>query len=171
MVEEKLRTDTGSIAISANQLGTCICNSYTSLNNGIIHSVSVHDEIEYCKPIIKTSIIPKLIKQIGNKTFVTWSDGTENKVKCEYGKPFDPFSAFCIAFTKHVLGSTTKILEAIESADETVLKQKEAEAKRLQHEKRTEEEKEKFKKDVEKKRYELAVLRKAEQMLATDGKQ
>lgn len=168
MVEEKLRTDTGSIAISANQLDTCICNSYTSLNNGIIHSVSVHDEIEYCKPIIKTPIIPKLIKQIGNKTFVTWSDGTETKVKCEYGKTFDPFSAFCIAFAKRMFGSTTKIIEAIDNSDEKALKTKEAEANRLRHEERIKKEKEKFNAEVEKKRHELAVLREAEKRLAEE---
>lgn len=162
-----------SITIDAGLLGNITEQSITdkSISNMYSRSNIVCD-MNGCYSMVETiTTIPKLIKRIGNKTFVTWNDGTETKVKCEYGKPFDPFSAFCIAFTKHVLGSTTKILEAIESADETVLKQKEAEAKRLQHEKRMEEEKEKFKKDVEKKRYELAVLRKAEQMLAAGGEQ
>lgn len=127
-----------SITIDAGLLGNITEQSITdkSISNMYSRSNIVCDMNGCYSTVENITTAPKLIKRIGNKTFVTWNDGTETKVKCEYGKPFDPFSAFCIAFTKHVLGSTTKILEAIESADETVLKQKEAEAKRLWKKKR-----------------------------------
>lgn len=112
---------------------------------------------------------PKLIRTLGNKTFVEWSDGTKTKVKCEYGRKPDPFSAFCAAFAKRMFGSTSKVLDAIKNADEKELKQREHEANRLKHEERLKKEKERFEKDVAKKRYELAVMRKAEKLLEQEN--
>lgn len=110
-------------------------------------------------------IVPTLIKTIGRKTFVEWSDGTKTKVTCEHTRTPDPFSAFCAAFAKRVFGSTSKVLEAIENADEKVLKQREREANRAKNEERRQKEKEQFEKDVAKKRYEMAVQRRAEALL------
>lgn len=108
---------------------------------------------------------PTLIKTIGRKTFVTWEDGETTKVTCEPGATPDPFSAFCIAFAKKLMGSTSAILEAIDTADEKQQRKREHEKNRKEHEKKIKAEKERFDRDVEKKRYEMAVQREAEKRL------
>ena len=107
----------------------------------------------------------KLIKTIGKKTFVYWDDDTFTKVTCEKDQKPDPFAAFCIAFTKKMFGSTTKVMEAIEEADEKEKRKREKEANRKAHEENRKKEREAFDKEVEAKRHELAVLRAAEKKL------
>lgn len=107
----------------------------------------------------------KLIKTVGKKTFVYWTDDTFTKVKCEKDQQPDPFAAFCIAFTKKMLGSTTAILTEIEEHDEQIQREKQKEANRKKHEEQRKKEREAFDKEVEQKRHELAVLRAAEKKL------
>lgn len=60
------------------------------------------------------------IIQRGRATIVTWDDGTKTTIVAEESiKANDHmmFEAFCIAFTKKMLGSTTNILKTIEAND------------------------------------------------------
>ena len=113
----------------------------------------------------KKELKPKLIKTIGRKTFVYWKDGSYTKVTCEKDQKPDPFSAFCIAYMKKLLGSTTAILNMIEASDEKILRKKKKQENIKAHEERRKKEREAFDKEVEKKRHELAVLRAAEKLL------
>lgn len=77
---------------------------------------------EYHKMYKNPAKIPNCtgIIQRGRATIVTWDDNTKTTIVAEKG--FDEnehmlFDAFCIAFTKKMLGSTTNILKTIEKND------------------------------------------------------
>lgn len=77
---------------------------------------------EYDKMYKNSAKIPNCtgIIQRDRATIVSWDDGTETTIVAEKG--FDEnehmlFDAFCIAFTKKMLGSTTNILKTIEKND------------------------------------------------------
>lgn len=77
---------------------------------------------EYDKMYKNPAKIPNCtgIIQRDRATIVSWDDGTETTIVAEKG--FDEnehmlFDAFCIAFTKKMLGSTTNILKTIEKND------------------------------------------------------
>lgn len=58
------------------------------------------------------------IIQRGRATIVTWDDDTKTTIVAEEGEEvLDMFHAFCIAFAKKMLGSTTNILKTIEAND------------------------------------------------------
>lgn len=77
---------------------------------------------EYHKMYKNPAKIPNCtgIIQRDRATIVTWDDNTKTTIVAEKG--FDDnehmlFDAFCIAFTKKMLGSTTNILKTIEKND------------------------------------------------------
>lgn len=77
---------------------------------------------EYHKMYKNPAKIPNCtgIIQRDRATIVTWDDNTKTTIVAEKG--FDEnehmlFDAFCIAFTKKMLGSTTKILNTIKEND------------------------------------------------------
>lgn len=77
---------------------------------------------EYDKMYKNSAKIPNCtgIIQRDRATIVTWDDNTKTTIVAEKG--FDEnehmlFDAFCIAFTKKMLGSTTNILKTIEKND------------------------------------------------------
>lgn len=82
---------------------------------------------EYHKMYKNPAKIPNCtgIIQRDRATIVTWDDNTKTTIVAEKG--FDEnehmlFDAFCIAFTKKMLGSTTNILKTIEKNDTDTIK-------------------------------------------------
>ena len=59
-------------------------------------------------------IKPKKIIQNGIATIVFWNDGTKTVIKLADGDENDLFTAFCVAFTKRLFGSTSAINRQIE---------------------------------------------------------
>lgn len=57
-------------------------------------------------------LVDDAIKQIifsGSKTIVLWKDGTKTIVTCGEGDTYDPYVGFCVAVTKKMFGSTSKV--------------------------------------------------------------
>ena len=101
-------------------------------------------------------------------TIVTWDDNTKTTIVAEKG--FDEnehmlFDAFCIAFTKKMLGSTTNILKTIEANDtDTINKRKkefEEQIKKTMREANEQQEKARFEAAVQAKMYEDRVIEEA----------
>lgn len=108
------------------------------------------------------------IIQRGRATIVTWDDNTKTTIVAEKG--FDEnehmlFDAFCIAFTKKMLGSTTNILKTIEKNDtDTINKRKkefEEQIKKTMREANEQQEKARFEAAVQAKMYEDRVIEEA----------
>jgi hypothetical protein len=91
----------------------------------------------------------------------------DHQGSCDRDVTPDPFMAFCAAYTKKMFGSTTKILEAIDRADEKARRKREKQRRRELNEHKRAIEKEKFDADVERKRYELAVEKRARMLEET----
>lgn len=108
------------------------------------------------------------IIQRDRATIVTWDDNTKTTIVAEKG--FDEnehmlFDAFCIAFTKKMLGSTTNILKTIEANDtDTINKRKkefEEQIKKTTREANEQQEKARFEAAVQAKMYEDRVIEEA----------
>lgn len=108
------------------------------------------------------------IIQRDRATIVTWDDNTKTTIVAEKG--FDEnehmlFDAFCIAFTKKMLGSTTNILKTIEKNDtDTINKRKkefEEQIKKAMREANEQQEKARFEAAVQAKMYEDRVIEEA----------
>ena len=108
------------------------------------------------------------IIQRDRATIVTWDDNTKTTIVAEKG--FDEnehmlFDAFCIAFTKKMLGSTTNILKTIEKNDtDTINKRKkefEEQIKKTMREANEKQEKARFEAAVQAKMYEDRVIEEA----------
>ena len=108
------------------------------------------------------------IIQRDRATIVTWDDNTKTTIVAEKG--FDEnehmlFDAFCIAFTKKMLGSTTNILRTIEANDtDTINKRKkefEEQIKKTMREANEQQEKARFEAAVQAKMYEDRVIEEA----------
>ncbi len=57
-------------------------------------------------------LVDDAIKQIifsGPKTIILWKDGTKTIVTCGEGDIYDPYVGFCVAVTKKMFGSTSKV--------------------------------------------------------------
>lgn len=57
-------------------------------------------------------IVDDAIKKIifsGPKTIILWKDGTKTIVTCGEGDTYDPYVGFCVAVTKKMFGSTSKV--------------------------------------------------------------
>lgn len=77
---------------------------------------------EYDKMYKNSAKIPNCtgIIQRDRATIISWDDGTKTTIVAEEGFEENEhmlFDAFCIAFTKKMLGSTTNILKTIEKND------------------------------------------------------
>lgn len=122
---------------------------------------------EYHKMYKNPAKIPNCtgIIQRDRATIVTWDDNTKTTIVAEKG--FDEnehmlFDAFCIAFTKKMLGSTTNILKTIEANDtDTINKRKkeiEEQIKKTMREANEQQEKARFEAAVQAKMYEDRVI-------------
>lgn len=134
---------------------------------------TIHEEMvkkEYHKMYKNPAKIPNCtgIIQRDRATIVTWDDNTKTTVVAEKG--FDEnehmlFDAFCIAFTKKMLGSTTNILKTIEKNDtDTINKRKkefEEQIKKIMREANEQQEKAQFEAAVQAKMYEDRVIEEA----------
>ena len=125
---------------------------------------------EYHKMYKNPAKIPNCtgIIQRDRATIVTWDDNTKTTIVAEKG--FDEnehmlFDAFCIAFTKKMLGSTTNILKTIEANDtDTINKRKkefEEQIKKTMREANEQQEKARFEAAVQAKMYEDRVIEEA----------
>ena len=125
---------------------------------------------EYHKMYKNPAKIPNCtgIIQRDRATIVTWDDNTKTTIVAEKG--FDEnehmlFDAFCIAFTKKMLGSTTNILKTIEKNDtDTINKRKkefEEQIKKTMREANEQQEKARFEAAVQAKMYEDRVIEEA----------
>ena len=125
---------------------------------------------EYHKMYKNPAKIPNCtgIIQRDRATIVTWDDDTKTTIVAEKG--FDEnehmlFDAFCIAFTKKMLGSTTNILKTIEANDtDTINKRKkefEEQIKKTMREANEQQEKARFEAAVQAKMYEDRVIEEA----------
>ena len=125
---------------------------------------------EYHKMYKNPAKIPNCtgIIQRDRATIVTWDDNTKTTIVAEKG--FDEnehmlFDAFCIAFTKKMLGSTTNILKTIEKNDtDTINKRKkefEEQNKKTMREANEQQEKARFEAAVQAKMYEDRVIEEA----------
>lgn len=140
---------------------------------------TIHEEMvkkEYHKMYKNPAKIPNCtgIIQRDRATIVTWDDNTKTTIVAEKG--FDEnehmlFDAFCIAFTKKMLGSTTNILKTIEANDtDTINKRKkefEEQIKKTMREANEQQEKARFEAAVQAKMYEDRVIEEAIRRIRT----
>ena len=125
---------------------------------------------EYHKMYKNPAKIPNCtgIIQRDRATIVTWDDNTKTTIVAEkgfYENEHMLFDAFCIAFTKKMLGSTTNILKTIEANDtDTINKRKkefEEQIKKTIREANEQQEKAQFEEAVQAKMYEDRVIEEA----------
>lgn len=123
------------------------------------------------KPVIPS---PKLIQQRGRATIVTWNDGTTTRVVNEEEDGGSLFHAFCAALAKKLYGSTTKLLDTINEANEKVIKCRERAAEEERAEMalaaKRKAEKEAFEREVSKRMYDLKIQREVERRLSNSTK-
>lgn len=155
----------------------CECHTDTHKDNVpdrlLREAETIYEEMvkkEYHKMYKNPAKIPNCtgIIQRDRATIVTWDDNTKTTIVAEKG--FDEnehmlFDAFCIAFTKKMLGSTTNILKTIEANDtDTINKRKkefEEQIKKTMREANEQQEKARFKAAVQAKMYEDRVIEEA----------
>ena len=125
---------------------------------------------EYHKMYKNPAKIPNCtgIIQRDRATIVTWDDNTKTTIVAEEDvkkNDYMMFEAFCIAFTKKMLGSTTNILKTIEANDtDTINKRKkefEEQIKKTTREANEQQEKARFEAAVQAKMYEDRVIEEA----------
>lgn len=157
----------------------CVCCCSTDVceddvsNSALREAETIYEEMvkkEYHKMYKNPAKIPNCtgIIQRDRATIVTWDDNTKTTVVAEKG--FDEnehmlFDAFCIAFTKKMLGSTTNILKTIEANDtDTINKRKkefEKQIKKIMREANEQQEKARFEAAVQEKMYKDRVIKEA----------
>ena len=155
----------------------CECHTDTHKDNVpdrlLREAETIYEEMikkEYHKMYKNPAKIPNCtgIIQRDRATIVTWDDNTKTMIVAEKG--FDEnehmlFDAFCIAFTKKMLGSTTNILKTIEANDtDTINKRKkefEEQIKKAMREANEQQEKARFEAAVQAKMYEDRVIEEA----------
>lgn len=155
----------------------CECHTDTHKDNVpdrlLREAETIYEEMvkkEYHKMYKNPAKIPNCtgIIQRDRATIVTWDDNTKTTIVAEKG--FDEnehmlFDAFCIAFTKKMLGSTTNILKTIEANDtDTINKRKkefEEQIKKTMREANEQQEKARFEAAVQAKMYEDRVIEEA----------
>ena len=125
---------------------------------------------EYHKMYKNPAKIPNCtgIIQRDRTTIVTWDDNTKTTIIAEEDvkkNDYMMFEAFCIAFTKRMLGSTTNILKTIEANDtDTINKRKkefEEQIKKTMREANEQQEKARFEAAVQAKMFEDRVIEEA----------
>ena len=68
-------------------------------------------------PLYGVFFTPKKIIINGPATIFFWKDGAKTVVKCMEGDRNDLYNAYCIAVTKRLAGSNSKIKSILKSAD------------------------------------------------------
>ena len=155
----------------------CECHTDTHKDNVpdrlLREAETIHEGIvkkEYHKMYKNSAKIPNCtgIVQRDRATIVTWDDNTKTTIVAEkgfYENEHMLFDAFCIAFTKKMLGSTTNILKTIEKNDtDTINKRKkefEEQIKKTMREANEQQEKARFEAAVQAKMYEDRVIEEA----------
>lgn len=148
--------------------------TYDPIKDSLVwREVSGEEEMtkkEYHKMYKNPAKIPNCtgIIQRDRATIVTWDDNTKTTIVAEkgfYENEHMLFDAFCIAFTKKMLGSTTNILKTIEKNDtDTINKRKkefEEQIKKTMREANEQQEKAQFEAAVQAKMYEDRVIEEA----------
>ena len=113
----------------------CCCSTDDECKNNISNGQLKEAEMIYEKKVKKEyhkmyknpAKIPNCtgIIQRDRATIVTWDDNTKTTIVAEEDvkkNDYMMFEAFCIAFTKKMLGSTTKILNTIKENDTDTIK-------------------------------------------------
>lgn len=102
----------------------CCGSAYDSITNCLVPDRLLREaEMIYEKEIKKEKESMKIPSTVGvvqrkNTTVVNWDDGVKTVVTLKEDNYPDPmFVGFCIAYTKRMLGGTTKLLETIERCD------------------------------------------------------
>ena len=155
------------------------CECHTDTHKEVIpdriigEAETIYEEMvkkEYHKMYKNPAKIPNCtgIIQRDRATIVTWDDNTKTTIVAEkgfYENEHMLFDAFCIAFTKKMLGSTTNILKTIEANDtDTINKRKkefEEQIKKTMREANEQQEKARFEAAVQAKMYEDRVIEEA----------
>lgn len=126
-----VRGEIGNTPYSVRCCSTDECECHTDTHKDIIpdrilrEAEMIYEEEvkkEYHKMYKNPAKIPNCtgIIQRDRATIVTWDDNTKTTIVAEkgfYENEHMLFDAFCIAFTKKMLGSTTNILKTIEAND------------------------------------------------------
>lgn len=102
----------------------CCGSAYDSITNCLVSAgIPREEETTQEKKIKKEKETMKIPSTVGvvqrkNTTVVNWDDGVKTVVTLkEEDCPDKMFVGFCIAYTKRMLGGTTKLLETIERCD------------------------------------------------------
>ena len=102
----------------------CCGSAYDSITNCLVSAgIPREEETTQEKETKKEKEIMKMPSTIGvvqrkNTTVVNWDDGVKTVVALKPDDyPDEMFVGFCIAYTKRMLGGTTKLLETIERCD------------------------------------------------------
>lgn len=102
----------------------CCGSAYDSIANCLVSAgIPREEETTQEKEIKKEKEAMKMPSTVGvvqrkNTTIVNWDDGVKTVVTLKEDNYPDPmFVGFCIAYTKRMLGSTTKLLDTIERCD------------------------------------------------------
>ena len=104
----------------------CCESAYDSITNCLVpdrilrEAEMIYEEMNKKEKEVMKATMPSTvgIVQRKNTTVVNWDDGVKTVVTLkEEDCPDKMFVGFCIAYTKRMLGGTTKILETIERCD------------------------------------------------------
>lgn len=100
----------------------CCGSAYDSITNSPVPDRLFREAETIYEEMVKKgrAVMPSTVGvvQRKNTTVVNWDDGVKTVVTLkEEDCPDKMFVGFCIAYTKRMLGSTTKILETIERCD------------------------------------------------------
>lgn len=98
------------------------CEFHTDTHKDVIPDRILREAETIYEEMVKKgrAVMPSTVGvvQRKNTTVVNWDDGVKTVVTLKEDDYPDPmFVGFCIAYTKRMLGSTTKLLETIERCD------------------------------------------------------
>lgn len=174
-----VRGEIGNVPYCNCCCSTDVCECHTDTHKDNVpdrllrEAETIYEEMvkkEYHKMYKNPAKIPNCtgIIQRDRATIVTWDDNTKTTIVAEKGFAENKhmlFDAFCIAFTKKILGSTTNILKTIEANDtDTINKRKkefEEQIKKTMREANEQQEKTRFEAAVQAKMYEDRVIEEA----------
>lgn len=117
-----VRGESGYTPYSVYCSSTNECECHTDTHKDIIPDRILREAETIYEEMVKKgrAVMPSTVGvvQRKNTTVVNWDDGVKTVVTLkEEDCPDKMFVGFCIAYTKRMLGGTTKILETIERCD------------------------------------------------------
>lgn len=117
-----VRGEIGYIPYSVCCCSADECECHTDTHKDIIPNRILREAETIYEEMVKKGRAVMLstvgVVQRKNTTVVNWDDGVKTIVTLkEEDCPDEMFVGFCIAYTKRMLGSTTKLLETIERCD------------------------------------------------------